>query len=464
MLKVDAIGNSIVSEIRGVSLSTNWREIMFLKEMLKNRVCRNAGYLIGGRIIQMLFSVVIGFLTARYLGPANYGLISYAGAYTAFFSSICTLGINSILVKELVDHPEEEGVVIGTALGLRAISSLLSALIIVLVVSILDADEPTTIVVVAVSSLGMFFHIVEVFNYWFQRRLNSRVTAKATLIAYLLSSIYKIYLLITGKSVVYFALVSSIDHFIMGLILFLEYRKMKGPELKFSIHYGKGMLGSSRHFILSGLMVSIYNQTDKLMLKQLVTDTEIGYYAITISLCTMWCFVLQAIIDSVYPSIMEASKQQNEHLFNKRNVQLYAVVFYISMFVSLCFTILAKPIVYILYGNEYIPAVPTLRVNTWLTAFSYLGVARNAWIVSKEKQKYLSRIYLISAIMNVILNYWLIPILGATGAAIASLAAQISTTVVVPFFVKEIRDNSIMILDAITLRGILWNRNSMEEK
>ena len=437
---------------------------MYLKEMLKNRVFRNAGYLVGGRIIQMLFSAVIGFLTARYLGPANYGLISYAGAFTAFFSSVCTLGINSILVKELVDYPETEGTVLGTALGLRAVSSILSAFIIAIVVSVLDAGEITTIMVVTLSSLGMVFHVVEIFNYWFQRRLDSKVTAKATLIAYLLSSVYKVYLLIAGKSVEYFALISSIDYIFLGIILFREYRKKNGPKLSFSVNYGTSLLSRSCHFILSGIMVSIYNQTDKLMLKHLAVETEIGYYAVTISLCTMWCFVLQAIIDSIYPSIMEAAKKQDEQLFRKCNIQLYAIVFYVSMIVSLGFTLFAKPIVYILYGKAYMPAIPTLRINTWLTAFSFLGVARYAWIVSKEKQKYLFRIYVISAIVNVTLNYLMIPTLGASGAAIASLTAQVFTTMVVPFFIKDMKENSMMILDAIMLKGILWNRTNTEEK
>lgn len=321
---------------------------MNLREMLTNRIFRNAGYLVGGRIIQMIFGAVISFMTARYLGPANYGLLSYAGAFTAFFSSVCTLGINSVLVKELVDHPEEEGLVIGTSLGLRAIASILSAVVIALIVMTLDAGEKTTILVVVLSSIGMVFNIAEVFNYWFQRRLESKITAKATLAAYFLSSTYKVYLLMTGKSVEYFALISSIDHMVLGMILYYEYRKRVGPKLVFSVSYGKCLVGRSCHFVLSGLMVSIYNQTDKLMLKQLTVETEIGYYAITVSLCTMWCFVLQAIIDSVYPSIMEAAKHRNKRQFIKRNKQLYSIVFYVSVIVSLFLSIFADAIISIL--------------------------------------------------------------------------------------------------------------------
>jgi len=437
---------------------------MRLPAILKNRVAKNAGYLIGGKMVQMVFSLVVGLLTARYLGPANYGLINYAGAYVAFFASVCTLGINSVLVKELVDHPEEEGMVIGTTLSLQAISSVLSAIIIVVIVSFIDAGERMTVMVVALSSVGMLFHVVGTLNYWFQRKLESKVTAKATLIAFLVASAYKVYLLIEGKSVAYFALVSSFDYLCLGIILLIEYKRYSGPKLSFSGEYGKSLLKRSGHFILPGLMVSIYGQTDKLMLKQMIGEAEIGYYATAVSICSMWCFILNAVIDSVYPSIMEASKENNEKLFKKRNIQLYAIVFYLSVFVSLVFTVLASPLIRILYGDGYLPAVDPLRIVTWYTAFSYLGVARNAWVVAKERQRYLFVIYAASAIANVLLNYLLIPAMGASGAAIASLVAQVFTTLVVPFFIKGMRENSLLILDAIILKGIAWDRMNTEEK
>ena len=426
--------------------------------IFRNKTVKNAGYLIVGKVVQMAFSLVISLLTARYLGPSNYGLINYAGAYTGFAAAVCTLGINNVLVKEFIDHPNEEGMVIGTTLGLRAISSLLSALAIAAITFVLDANEPTTRLVVILASIVMVFQISETFNYWFQSRLESKVTAMATLVAYLISSAYKVYLLIAGKSVEFFVLVSSLDYLCLGIILLIEYKKRTNSKIRFSWDYGRKLLAKSYHFIFSGLMISIYAQTDKLMLKHLIGQTENGYYATASALSTMWCFILGAVIDSVYPSIMEASKDNNEAVFQKRNVQLYAIVFYLSAFVSLCFTILAKPIILILYGESYLPAAAPLRIITWYTAFSYLGVARNAWVVAKDRQKYLFRIYAASALANVVLNYLLIPGMGASGAAIASLVAQVFTTLVVPFFIKDMRENSMLMLDAIMLKGILWNK------
>ena len=426
---------------------------MKLTSIFKNRTICNAGWLIAGRVIQMAVNFFVGLLSARYLGPANYGLIGYANAYTAFFTAFCTLGINSLLVKEFIDHPGEEGRIIGTTLGLRAVSSILSALVILSFVSFINAGEPVTILVVALASIGMVFQIFETFNYWFQSRLQSRVTAMATLAAYLVSAAYKVYLMAAGKSVVWFALVSFLDYLCLGGILLWEYFRNQGGKFSFSWSYGKNLLSRSCHFILPGLMIAVYGQTDKVMLKQMIDASEIGYYNTAVSICSVWCFVLGAIIDSMYPAIMEAHNSDHD-LFEKRNRQLYAAVFYLSMLVSLFFTVFAHPIIYILYGKSYLPTVEPLRIITWYTAFSYLGVARNPWIVSENRQKYLFPVYASAAVSNVFLNLLLIPRWGASGAAVASLIAQIVTTMVAPFFLKGLRRNSQLMLEAIFLRKL----------
>ena len=118
------------------------------------------------------------------------------------------------------------------------------------------------------------------------------------------------------------------------------------------------------------------------------------------------------------------------------------------------FSIFAELIVYILYGQEFIAAAMPLRIITWYTSFSYLGVAKNAWVVCNNKQKHLKSIYLISAITNVVLNLFLIPLWGACGAALASLMTQITTVLIAPFFIKDLRENTLLIIDAIKLKGL----------
>lgn len=426
---------------------------MNLLKILKNRTVKNAGWIIGGRVANKLLAFVVGILTARFLGPANFGLINYTAAYTAFFASLCNLGINSIIIKDFSDHPDEEGKALGTTLVLRAISSFLSALMIIGVVSIVDRDEPLTILVAALSSIGLLFQIFDVFNQWFQYQLKSKYYAVATVIAYIAASAYKIVLLITGKSVAWFALATSVDYIVIAIFLLLAYKKNNGPKLSFSMSKAKQLLSASSSFIISGLMVSIYAYTDRLMLKQMLDETVVGHYSLAVSLSTMWTFVLTAIIDSVYPSIIQ-SHGADKAQYEMQNRRLYALVTYCALAVSLMICVFARPLVGIFYGEEYLPAVAPLRIVVWYTAFSYLGVARNAWVVSENKQKYLKYLYVSAAAVNVVLNLVFIPLWGASGAALASLITQISTTVILPMLIPALRPNARLMFEALMLKGV----------
>ena len=250
---------------------------------------------------------------------------------------------------------------------------------------------------------------------------------------------------------------TSVDYIVLSMLLLFAYRKHDGPKMEVSIQKGKQLLGKSYHYILSGMMVAIYGQTDKLMLKQLMDEGAVGYYATAVAICSMWTFVLSAIIDSMYPTIMKAFKT-GQSIFERKNRQLYTLVFYISVLVSVVFSIFGEVIVRILYGKTYLPAVVPLKIITWYTAFSYFGVARNAWMVCNEKQRYLKYMYIVAAIVNVLLSLCFIPLMGAAGAALASLITQISTSIVLPYMVKDLRPNAKLILEAIVLKDYFPTR------
>lgn len=401
----------------------------------------------------MLLSLVVGVLSARYLGPGNYGLIHYGTAWVTFFVAFSNLGINSVIVKDFLDNPDEQGEALGSAVVLRLISSALSAVAVIGCVLLVNMGEPLTIAVVALQSLGLIFNTLEIINYWFQAQYKSKVTAIATLIGYVASSAYKIILLILGKDVRWFAFATSVDYIVIAVVLWIFYKSNNGPKLKFSLSKSKSLLKLSYHYILSSVMVTVYSQTDKVMIKEMLDETEVGYYSTSHTICTMWVFVLAAIIDSMYPTILKLYSKDKE-AFIKKNKQLYAIVFYMSCVVSLFFVFFGDFAVRILYGDAYAPAGDILKIAAWFNAFSYLGVARNAWIVSEGKQKYLKFMYCGAAVVNIILNLIFIPIMGASGAALASLITQIFTSIILPMCIKDMRPNAKMMLEAIILKNV----------
>lgn len=421
---------------------------MQIKQICSNKVVRNASWLLCGKMIYMFFAFFMGLLTTRYLGPSSFGLINYAQAYVGFFTSICTLGINSIIVKEFIENPQCEGEILGSALVARIISSALSVVIIFIAVSIVDKNDTLAIQVVLLASLGLVFQTVDILNYWFQAHLQSKYSAIASTLAYVIMSIYKLFLLIQGMSVIWFAISMTIDYVAVAVVLLLAYKKNNGPRMSFSLHWAKHLVMKGYPFIISGAMVAIYNSTDKLMLKHMVGQASTGYYATANTLCGCWAFVLTAVIDSMYPSIMK--NRANPERYKQLNVLLYTIVFYICAAVSVVFIFAGEWIVNLLYGSDYLPAVQPVKILALYTAFSYLGVARNAWVVGQGLQKKLIIIYASAAMSNIIINAILIPNWGASGAAFASLLTQISTILIFPSMVREMRPNVKLILRAMT--------------
>lgn len=428
---------------------------VLFKKLTNSKEGRNASWIIIGRIAHMLLSFLVSIFTARYLGPAYYGTINYATAYVVFFTALCTLGINSVIIKDFADHPDEQGTALGTSILLRALSSFLSAVMIVGIVSIVDRGESVTVAVAALCSVALVFRIFDTINYWFQSRYQSKVTAIATLVAYFATSVYKIVLLALHKSVRWFAFASSVDYIVLALVLLYAYRRHDGPKLQFSWEKGKYLLSRSYHYILSGMMVAIYGQTDKLMLKQMLDETTVGYYSLASSINYMWVFVLQAIIDSVYPTIISLYKSGDRRAFDRKNRQLYAIVIYVSLFVAVMFVLFGRFAILLLYGSAYEAAARPLRIITWYTTFSFLGVARNAWIVCTDNQKYIKYMCFGAAVSNVFLNLCLIPVWGASGAAFASLVTEILVSTVLPCFIKDMRPNVKLMLEALLLKDVL---------
>lgn len=426
---------------------------MNFKNLFKNKEVNNASWLIGGKVFQMAISLVVGVITARYLGPSNYGLIGYGSAYVSFFTAFCSLGLNSVIIKDFIDNPKEQGEAIGSAIVMRIVSSILSSVMIVSFVAVVDKGEAVTIAVVALCSVGTVFHVFETFNFWFQSQYKSKITSIATFLAYVVTAGYKIVLLILGKDVRWFAFSTSVDYIVVAVFLCIAYKRHGGERLKFSFRKSKALLKVSYNYILSAVMISVYGQTDKLLLKHMLDESAVGYFTTATTICTMWVFVLQAIVDSMYPTILRL-KSENYAQYERKNRQLYAIVFYVSCFVSVAFIIFGDFGVKLLYGEAYLPASSVLKVVSWYTAFSYLGVARNAWIVSEGKQKYLKYIYGAAAVLNVVMNLILIPVMGTIGAATATLITQILTSIILPVMFKELRPNTKLMLEAICLKKL----------
>lgn len=410
-----------------------------------NRVLKNASWIIICRVVQALLALIISMITARYLGPSNYGLLNYAMSVVAFVLPLMRLGLTSILVQEFISEPDLEGETLGTSIILSLSSAIVCIIGVNLFVCIANAGERDTLIVCALYSSILLFQVFEVFNYWFQAKLEAKYSSVIALIAYGIISVYKLYLLLTKKSIYWFSVANTLDFLIIAIGLSVMYKIRCGQKLSFNKVRAKRMLNVSKFYIISDLMVVIFAQTDRIMLKAMINNAATGYYSAAITCAGMTQFVFAAIIDSMRPTIFEG-KKVSEEAYKLNLTRLCSIITYLSLLQSIFMTIFAPIIIRILYGAQFMASVSALQIVVWYTTFSYLGSARNIWILAEGKQKYLWQINLFGALANVVLNALLIPVWGVNGAAIASLITQFMTNVVTGYIFTQIRGiNSIIV-------------------
>lgn len=421
---------------------------------IKSKVINNAKWIIICKVIQSLLQLVIGMLCARYLGPENYGLINYASSIVAFVLPIMQLGLQSTLVQEFTEKPHEEGKIMGTALVMDLVSSVFCIGMVGVFVSVANAGETQTIIVCLLFSISLIFRAFELLQCWFQYKLKSKFPSIVMLCAYMAVSLYRIFLLVTSKNVFWFAVVNSVDYGIIGIALLIIYNKISTQKLEFSLGLVKTLFSRSKYYIMASMMMTLFQNTDHIMLKLISGDAENGFYTAAITCATILQFVFIAIVDSMRPVIL-AGKQTGSADYEKNLSRLYCVTIYMGLAQGIGFSIFAKLIVYIMYGAEFMPTVPVLQVLAWYIIFSYMGPVRNIWILAEGKQSILWKINLAGALMNVAINALLIPVMGAVGAAAASLFTQIFTNFILGFIVKPLRENNKLMLKGLNPKYLL---------
>lgn len=426
----------------------------YIKRLFGSKFIHNTGWILFAQIYQMLLSLVIGVISARYLGPSNYGTINYAASYLSFFTIACALGLEGIVVKEMVDNRDNEGVVLGSSIVMRLAAGFLSMIAVCAIVAVINPGDRTLLVVAFLQSLVLLFNSFHIIDFWYQSLLRSKVSSIIKCIAYTGMSIYRIWLLITGKSIEWFAFATSLDALIIAILFLYRYKKDGTHRLKFCSNTSKHLIGLSYHLIISSLMAVIYNQMDRLMIGKMIDQTHVGYYAAASTICHMWLFIPQALANSARPLIM-GLKGKDEELYIRRIKQLTGVTFWFGVVFAVIVTILSHFIIHGLYGADYAQARGPLLFMIWSTVFSSLSYTRAIWMISENKQKYTKQILVCGVIVNLVLNSIGIPLIGMNGAAAATLVTEITCCLVAPLFFKETREYVRYVISSIKIANLI---------
>ena len=412
----------------------------------------NTGWLIFDKIFHMALSLVVTAMVTRYLGVEQYGLLSYGLAFIDIFTIICKLGIDGIIVNELIKNRDRTGEILGSTTFLRLLSSFLSMILTYIFVKLLNPNDHTILVITCIQSVSLIFVAFDTLNYYWQSRLESKYTAIAQSISYPLVCLLRLLFIWLKKDVTWFAWATVLDVFLIALIMLFFYKREHLPRYKLSISMMKYLLQHSYHFIPVNLLVTIYTQMDKLMIKGMSDSIQVGLYSAAMLVANLWIFIPNALIDSGRPIIMAMKSEKNEDGYVDRLRKLNMGVLWISILAGVFFTIFGRVVIYIVNGKAFLAAVPVLWVLIWSRMFSLMGTTRSIWMLCEGMEKYIKYFVALGAFINVVLNWMLIPILGAVGAAIATLVTEVLSSFVATGIVPKTRPYFKILLRSIEIK------------
>lgn len=432
----------------------------FLRSKIAHRpnlqkILVNTGWLFGDKILRMGVGLFVGVWIARYLGPEQFGLLSYALAFVALFTAVANLGLNGIVVRDLVQHPSTAKNTMGTAFVLSVLGGFCAFCLSLLAISYARPDDELAKFIVVLLSLLMVFKATDVVRYWFESQVQSKYVVWMENSAFLAISTVKIGLIVVEAPLMAFVWAMFVESLIVavGLLGIYAWRGGKLTAWCFRFARAKALLKDSWPLILSGLAIMVYMRIDQLMLGQMLEDESVGIYSAAVRISEVWYFIPMAIVASVFPSIIEA-KKQNETIYYQRLQKLFDLMVMLSLSLALLMTFLSNWVVILLFGTAYQKAGPVLAVHIWAGAFVFLGVASGNWFLIEGLQRYTFYRTLLGAVVNVGLNLLMIPKFGATGAAYATVISYAIAAMFSDLLQKETRPMFRMKLRAFNILRI----------
>ena len=412
----------------------------FIYKQLKDRdnlikIIRNTGWLFADRILRMGVGLFVGVWVARYLGPEQFGIFNYAIAFVGLFGVFATLGLNSIVVRDIVRDPAYKNETLGTAFTIKFIGGFLTLLVTIGIISFIQPGDSLTLWLVGIIAAGLIFQAFDTIDFWFQSQVMSKYTVYAKNSAFIVISTIKIGLILNHAPLIAFAWAGLAEIVLgaMGLTMVYHRNNQYIKDWQFNLDRAKNLIKESWPLILTGVVISIYMKIDMVMLGLLIDSTEVGYYTVAVQLSEVWYFIPSIVMISIYPTFVRLY-HQDEEIYTQRLQQVMGYFFWGSLILSLVIIFIAKDIIFLLYGLSYLPAVNILKVHILSSIIVSMSVIFSHRYILNGTLKISFYGALIGAITNIILNIWLIPLYAGMGAAIATVISYITPIIIQTLF------------------------------
>lgn len=410
----------------------------------RNEAFYNSLWLLSERVITILFTFTVGIFLARYLGPNDFGVYNYLISIITLLSPLTALGLNAVVVRDLVDAQREDhddtNVILGTSCVLRFFGGLFACASLLFVDIYFNISQNNTLWLILLASANIF-SCFQVVDFWLQSKVNSKYSAILRLSIFITSSLVKLI------SIIFFScglktilIIQTFEVLASGVLYVPLYKYLKGKIFNWSYNKNKAktLMSKSWWLILSGVAEVLYLKIDQIMLGMINGYSTVATYAVAARLSEAWYFFPTIITASFFPLLILA-KKESEEKYKHTLLDLSRKLFFCALIISIFITIIAHTAINILYGEAYAESATILIIHIWASLFVFMRAVLSKWLVIENMLPFSLVTHISGAIVNIILNLILIPKMGGIGSAIATVISYSISSYFSLFIFKRTR-------------------------
>lgn len=410
---------------------------------------RNTSWLFVDRVVRLGAVLVTGIFVTRYLGPELFGELSYASALVGIFFALTSMGLDDILIRDLVRRPGRRDQLMGTALVIKLGGAviLFATVMILALAKGLDTTKLTMVLLIACAEFLKPFAVVEQYLY---SQVKGRTAALVNMVTVTLASLFRLGLVVAGAPLVWFASAYVVEMAIGVAGFLLAYRGigLAWRDWRYDKRTALYLLGQSWPLVIFGLALYVQAKVDQVMIGDILrktlgearADAEVGQYTLALKMIESLGFVPGIVVASLAPAVTRA-RREDRKLYVDRLVNQYRLMFILFLVVSVPLYLVAEPAMVFIYGEEFRAAGHLLALFAIRLFFTNMGVAKSSFITNESLFKYSLVTAVVGAVLNISMNYMLIPVYHSIGAIWAMIGSFFVSIFLVDLFFKEARPN-----------------------
>ena len=418
----------------------------------KNNYINNSIWILAEKAARIISGLLVGVLVARFLGKEQFGIISYALSVLSIFTVFSTLGLDGIIVRELITDKKKKYKIIGTTFWLRFFGSFLVVFVATYYSFIRDPNDRTWIVFLV--SIAVIFQSFSVIDFYFQSEVKGKYNAISQVITLIISAIVKLVLIYIQAPLSWFASMVMLAAIFTAFnqLIFYKKNQQEISNWKFSLIEAKRLLSHSWPIIISAFMQMIYQQADKILIVRYLHDMGmLGQYSAATRISEASFFIPVALSAALFPGIV--NNRHNKPLQLKRLTQIYSLMIWSAIFISIGGFLFGDWLIGFLYKGGFPLAPEIFKIHIWITIPIFLGTAWGFWLLALNKQKLITIYQFLLLIIVLVLETYMIPMYGIRGAAYSIVLSQILSIFIIIFVYKP-KESAMLFISALNPKNL----------